>query len=503
MSKEFLRATTRDPEHFRLTQDLGFQSFMCVALKARGSILGCLTFLSCHSQRRYGRDDLDVAEELARRAAVRLDNARLYTEERRARAEAEQNRQRLDVLARAGQRLALSLEFEDTLSSVLALAVQFYSEHAILYLGTDPSAMTVRATAHRDEERGRRVEEVLRRYVPDPGNPTSQILEAIRTGRPVPIRPLTDRQMIDLGLPPEVVEESREVQARSGLIVPLLARHGVIGALSLTNSSEGVEMDRDDVDFAVEFADRVAVAIENASLYEAQRNVSHVLQQGLLPNTLPDIPGHEVAGRYVAAGLASEAGGDFYDVLELGPDATMIAVGDVCGRGPEAASVMGKARATLRALARRIDSPADLLREVNDILLAEPLAGRFVTAGIVRLERGERTVARIALAGHPRPVLVSADRVVLVGEHGPLLGIFDQVEFDEAVVPMEPGSALVTFTDGIETREVHAEDRALDVLRGVAGRTAADLADAVAGAAVPSGGDQGDDVAVVAVRRLR
>jgi serine phosphatase RsbU (regulator of sigma subunit) len=309
--------------------------------------------------------------------------------------------------------------------------------------------------------------------------------------------------MLELGLPRELVEASREVQARSGVIVPLRGREGVIGALSLTNSSEGVEMDRDDVAFAVEFADRVAVAIENSSLYEEQRRVAHVLQQGLLPNTLPEIPGHEVAGRYVAAGLASEVGGDFYDVLALGPHATLIAVGDVCGRGPEAASVMGKARATLRALARRIDSPADLLREVNDILLAEPLGGRFVTAGIIRLERAERRVARIALAGHPRPVLLSPDEgAVLVGEHGPLLGIFDEVEFDEAVVPVDPGSALVTFTDGIETREVHAEDRALEVLRSVPEGTAAQLADAVASAAGPEG-DQEDDVAVVAVRRLR
>ncbi len=504
MSKEFLRATTRDDEHFRLTQELGFQSFMCVALEARGSILGCLTFLSCDPRRRYGTDDLDVAEELARRAAVRLDNARLYTEEHRARADAEESRQRLDVLARAGQQLARSLDYEDTLSSVLALAVEFYSEHAILVLGSDPSAMTVRATAHRDAELGRRVEEVVRQYVPDPENPTSQIAEAVRTGRPVPIRPLTDRQMLDLGLPPELVEASREVQARSGVIVPLRGREGVVGALSLTNSSEGVAMDRDDIDFAVEFADRVAVAIENASLYEAQRRVSHVLQQGLLPNTLPEIPGHEVAGRYVAAGLANEAGGDFYDVLAVGPDATLIAVGDVCGRGPEAASVMGKARATLRALARRVDSPADLLREVNDILLAEPLAGRFVTAGIILLERGERPVARIALAGHPRPVLLSPDEgAVLVGEHGPLLGIFDEVEYDETVVPVDPGSALVTFTDGIETREVHAEDRALDVLRSIPAGTAAELADAVAGAAAGPDGEQDDDVAVVAVRRLR
>jgi serine phosphatase RsbU (regulator of sigma subunit) len=503
MSAGFLRATTRDAEHFRLTQELGFQSFMCVALDARGVILGCLTFISCDPHRRYGADDLDVAEELARRAAVRLDNTRLFTEERRARDEAEEARQRLAVLATAGRRLGESIDLTKTLSSVLDLAVEFYGEHAILYLGSDPANIQPVATAHRDPERGRLVEEVLRRYVPDPANPSSQIVEAVRTGVPVRIRPFSEQQMLDLGLPRDLVEESQSVQARSGVIVPLRGLRGTIGALSLTNSTDGLEMDEGDVEFAVEFADRVAMAIENATLYEDQRRVSHVLQQGLLPNSLPDVPGHEVAGRYVAAGLGVEAGGDFYDVLRLEGDATLIMVGDVCGRGPEAASVMGKARATLRALARRIDSPAALLQEVNDILLSEPLDGRFVTAGIVRLEPGDPHCATIALAGHPRPVLISPqDGAVLVGEHGPLLGIFESVEFTETVVFMGPGSALVTFTDGIETRQVHAEDRALELLSERAGDTAAELAEAAASGALPGEDGPDDDVAVVAVRRL-
>ena len=506
MSAAFLKATTRDDEHFRLTRELGFQSFMCVALEARGSILGAVTFVSCDPRRRYGPGDLDVAEELARRAALRLDNARLFTEEHLARAEAEERRQRMAVLATAGSRLAASLDYQATLSSVLDLAVAFYSEHAVVFLGRDPGAMTITATAHRDPAVGRRVEEVLRRYVPDAANPDSQIAEAVLTGRPVRIRPLTEEQMLEAGLSPKLIEANQQVQARSGVIVPLRGHEGVIGALSLTNSSEGVDMDADDVDFAVEFADRVAVALENASLYEAQRRVSHLLQQGLLPNSLPDIAGHEVAARYVAAGPASEVGGDFYDVIVLGPVATLIAVGDVCGRGPEAATVMGKARATLRALVRRIESPAALLCEVNDILLAESLDGRFVTAGIIRLEPGR---ARIALAGHPRPVLVAPDGAAsLVGDHGPLLGIFDEVEFAETVVAVDPGAGLVTFTDGIETRRVHAEDRALEIIGANARGTAAELADAVAEAAAVGGtsgdGDQtDDDVAVVAIRRLR
>ena len=466
-----------------------------------------MTFLSCDPHRRYGTDDLDVAEELARRAAVRLDNARLFTEERRARAEAEEQRRRMAVLATAGSRLADSLDYEHTLSSVLDLAVAFYSEHAVVFLGRDPGAMTIAATAHRDPAVGRRVEAVLRRYVPDPDNPDSQIAEAVLTGQPVRIRPVTEDQMLELGLPRELVESSREVQARSGVIVPLRGREGVIGALSLTNSSEGVEMDDDDVQFAVEFADRVAVALENASLYEAQRRVSHLLQQGLLPNRLPD-DRRPRGGRPVRRRRAGQRGRrGLLRRDRAGAGRHGDRGGRRCGRGPEAATVMGKARATLRALVRRIESPAALLCEVNDILLSESLDGRFVTAGIIRLEPGR---ARIALAGHPRPVLVSPDGgPSLVGDHGPLLGIFEEVEFAETVVAVEPGAALVTFTDGIETRRVHAEDRALEIVGANSGGTAAELADAVAAAG--SGGGRlggrpsgaGDDVAVVVVRRLR
>jgi len=165
---------------------------------------------------------------------------------------------------------------------------------------------------------------------------------------------------------------------------------------------------------------------------------------------------------------------------------------------------MGKARATLRALARRVDGPADLLHEVNEILLQDDLGDRFVTACVLRLETtGERHRLRAAVAGHPRPILVPADGPArFVGIHGPILGVWGDVEFFECFDSLAVGDAVVAFTDGIETREVLAEDRAMDLIGSLEWSSADDLADALAGAAA-SGGVAEDDVAVVAVRRLR
>ena len=183
----------------------------------------------------------------------------------------------------------------------------------------------------------------------------------------------------------------------------------------------------------------------------------------------------------------------------------MVALGDVCGRGPEAAAVMGKARATLHALARRIESPAELLREVNDALIMDDLGERFVTACVLRLDMdGDRHHVRIALAGHPRPVVAAPDgRGSLVGAHGPILGVWDRVEFLECVIELSPGDAMVAFTDGIETRDVLAEERAMDLVRALDWSSADELADAIAGAPASSDGPAEDDVAVVALRRLR
>src|SRR5207302_2802669 len=165
-----------------------------------------------------------------------------------------------------------SLDYEQTLQSVLDLAVAHYCEHAILFLGSDPSSLRIYATAHRDPARGRVVDEIMRHYVPNPANPLSHLIAAVSTGSPVVLGPVTDEQMAAAGVPEDLIRSGREVRARSGVILPLVGMRGPIGALSLTNSSEGRPVTEEDVEFAMQFAERVARAIENATLY---RDMEH------------------------------------------------------------------------------------------------------------------------------------------------------------------------------------------------------------------------------------
>jgi serine phosphatase RsbU (regulator of sigma subunit) len=203
----------------------------------------------------------------------------------------------------------------------------------------------------------------------------------------------------------------------------------------------------------------MARAIENARLYHERDQIATVLQQSLLPGTLPEIPGLILAARYEAAGEAYQVGGDFYDLVDIGPSSWLFVVGDVCGKGPEAAAVMGFARASIRAAAQKDDDPPRILATLNQALLSRGW-DRFVTVVCVRIDVDDRGVrARCVVAGHPRPVLFPRDGdAVLVGAYGTVLGVFPDLELEPADLELGPGDAIVLYTDGLEGIERSAED---------------------------------------------
>lgn len=289
---------------------------------------------------------------------------------------------------------------------------------------------------------------------------------------------------------------------RSGLAVPLPGATQPLGVLLLLQSSKSRGYAPADLLFAGEIGARIAVAIENASRYQHQVHIAHTLQQGLLPRSLPSIPGVLVHALY-QAGAGTEVGGDFYDVFAVEDNRWMAVVGDVCGKGPEAATVMSVTRATLRALALHEPSPKRLLERLNEALLAQVPDGRFVTVSCAVIEVVPAGGAKVILAqaGHPAPVIIrkGSPPVLAPAANGTLLGAFPQVRLTESAIGLEPGEVLTFYTDGIELGQVTAQDRALELLVAHGDQPASGIARRFAAAVRGTEGGKADDLVVLSL----
>ncbi|MCD9199514.1 PP2C family protein-serine/threonine phosphatase [Aeromicrobium wangtongii] len=184
---------------------------------------------------------------------------------------------------------------------------------------------------------------------------------------------------------------------------------------------------------------------------EAQaRSLAQTLQQTFIPPSMPDVPGLELAGAYRPAGDGSQVGGDFYDVFQIGTGEWIVVVGDVCGKGVEAAVITSFVRHTLRALAVQWDDPSQILQALNTALLTHE-SDRFCTAVVIRLLRDDdRWLVSISSGGHPLPLLVGADGTVAeVGAPGSLIGVLAMPQLADERITLAPGDSLVIFTDGV------------------------------------------------------
>ena len=244
------------------------------------------------------------------------------------------------------------------------------------------------------------------------------------------------------------------------VIVPLKGRQGTLGVLRLVQHS-GAESMQPTVELAEELARRASIAVENARLFARQRTVSETLQQSLLPERLPEIPGLSTAARYVPGGPDVDIGGDWYDVMQLPGGGIGLALGDVVGRGERAASLMGQLRNAVRAYAFEGQPPAVVMEHINNLLLdagSEHMATMIY--GVLDAETGE---FRFAKAGHPPPILVSPTGTAhfLEGGKGPPVGSLPSARYTETSAIIDPGATLLLYTDGL------VEDRATPLEEGL------------------------------------
>jgi PAS domain S-box-containing protein len=409
-------------------------------------------------------------------------------------------------LARSATVLASSLNPDELMAQVANLAVPEMADWVAVDLATEGGALERKALAHGDPDVRERALELSRRYPPDPDAPAG-VYQVIRTGQGELYPEIPDELLRERAQNDEHYRILREFGMRSAIIVPMTTRGRTLGALTFVSGDSGRRFDEHDVELAQELARRCATAIDNARLYTERSYIARTLQESLLPVELPDIPGVEAAARFRPTGEGNEVGGDFYDMFETGDRGWTVVMGDVCGKGPDAAAVTALARYTLRAAAMRERLPSRSLALLNEALLRQRDDRRFCTvayAYIEKLERGARV--GIASGGHPLPLLLHADGTVEpVGAPGTLLGVVPDPDLEDRAVTLEAGDALIFYTDGvIENRgesNILDERRLAELITTCAGAGADAIAAKVEEAAVLSqGGRPRDDIAVLVLR---
>ena len=260
-------------------------------------------------------------------------------------------------------------------------------------------------------------------------------------------------------------------------------RDRVLGVITFASAESGRRFDEEDLALAQDLALRAAAAVENARLYEATASIAKTLQSSLLPPVLPELPGMEIAAAYRPAGAGLEVGGDFYDVFGTAEDQWYAVIGDVCGKGAEAAAVTALARYTIRAAAVRRRSPAGILRWLSDAMLSQQTEeiGRFCTIACLHLDLSRSPVrVTVACGGHPLPIVVRADGTTEeIGIAGTLLGLVEEPDLQDRSATLHEGDAVVLYTDGLTEANAPARVWTPDELaaeaRRAAGRPAGEL----------------------------
>src|SRR5215210_7556872 len=473
-------------------------------------------------ERKYRRKDgslVDVevsVSAILRNGRETLCNVAHDITERKRREEAQR------FLAQVGATLSSSLDYRATLASVARLAVPRLADWCAIDIVEEDGLLERLAVEHEDPQKVQLAHELNERYPPNPEAPQG-VMRVVRSGQPEFYPDITDEMIVAAARDAEHLRLMRELGFVSLIFVPLVARGRTLGVVTLVSAESGRRYREADLELAEELARHAALAVDNARLYRSRVQVARTLQEGLLPSRLPEVPGVEVGLRYVSAGEV-DVGGDFYDLFNTRmadqngssePSSSWgIVIGDVSGKGAEAAAMLAFARYTLRTLATRESCPSTILSSLNEAMLHQRREcgdHKFCTVAYVRLEtegnkaQGARfTVSR---GGHPPPFLLRTDgSIYQVGEPGRVIGVFEDVKLTEQEASLAPGEALILYTDGVvEARSpdglFFGEERLKAILHSSVALDASTIASRIEDAVLNfQEQDPRDDVAVLVLR---
>jgi PAS domain S-box-containing protein len=353
-------------------------------------------------------------------------------------------------MAEASRLLAASMDYAETLLRVAQLAVPQIADWCAVDLLNEQGQIERVAVHHTEPTRLALAERLDRIHRPELDEPTG-VPEVIRTGEARIFTEIQSDALAAYARNSEHLEALRAIGPTAVIIVPMAGATRTIGAITLVSSESTRRLTPADLALAVRLGRRAGTAVENARLYTERTRIAHTLQQALLPESLPAIPGAEVRALYRAVGELNEVGGDFYDVFEQGTERWILVIGDVCGKGPRAAGVTALARHTLRAAAMSGQSPTGMLETLHQALRRQPPGADLCTVCLVTMTPApEGARLTVALAGHPPPLLITdGGEATQIGRAGTLLGVLDPIEIRESTAELHAGQTLLMYTDGV------------------------------------------------------
>jgi PAS domain S-box-containing protein len=449
--------------------DRGVHTLITVPLTARGVTLGVATFSRSTTPHPYDEADVRLVCDLAARAAVHIDNARLYTREHDAAVTLQRTNVRLDLLQRAGSEIGTTLDIQRTAEELAALVVPDLADRVTVDLldlvlrDEDP------ASADTGELRFRRVA-FRDAGTADTANLTAGGLWTMEvTRRPAvaylrgePLLARSAAEIRQLDLAPILVRLLLDRGVHAFLAVPLTSRGVTLGVAGFGRAESPEPYGEADVRLLGDLAARAAVHIDNARLYTREHGAAVTLQRSLLPRDVPQVPGLDIAYRYQPASRASAIGGDWFDVIPLDGGRVSLVVGDVTGHGVRASAVMGQLRTTTATLARLGCPPDQIMRHLSDVVAAHGDEAGATCLHAVYDPTSRR--CRLTSAGHPPPALrhpggrteyISLPPGLLLGAGSDPYPAIDK--------HLTAGSILALYTDGLI--EQPGEDLAIGMSR--------------------------------------
>lgn len=363
-------------------------------------------------------------------------------------------------MAEASRLLASSMDYGETLGRVAELAVPQIADWCAVDVLTEENTIERVAVYHSDPARLALAEELDRDYRPALDEPAG-VPEVIRTGNSRIFTNIQPDALAAYARDNEHLKLLSAIGATAVIIVPLAGPTKTIGAITLVSAESARRLSSADLALAIRLGRRAGTAVENAHLYTERTRIAHTLQRALLPESLPEVPWAEIDARYCAAGELNEVGGDFYDVFAHSSEGWVLAIGDVCGKGPRAAGVTALARHTLRAAAMSGQSPSEMLGTLHQALRHQPPGEDMCTVCLVLMTHtAGRARLTVVLAGHPPPLVIGADGTTRqIGCNGTLLGVFDPINITEDHTELDVGDTLLLYTDGVPDAGVAGEPR--------------------------------------------
>jgi PAS domain S-box-containing protein len=431
-----LQAAARDEEHLHLLEFLQMNSLMLLPLTSNGRTYGALTMVSSESGHLFTQSDMDVAGAIAERAAAAIGNARMLAAER-------QTAERLRFTARISELLFATPNPWPAMNGVAqAIASEIADACGVLRLQEE--GIRAEILVHRDPNinamvgalRGQRI------YRPQPEH---EIADRLKKHETI-VFTNEDPHALGERVWPYLANAAQALAPRTTVILPLHAGSETYGALVVYYAHRA--FDGADVPLLEEVAARASVAMEHAHTLERERRIATTLQQASLPSLIPKPAGIRFDTVYAPADEEGQVGGDWYDAIELDDGSVVVSVGDVTGRGIQAAVIMSKVRHAMGAVPRHETDPTKILDSAG-WFLAKRYPEAIVTA-FVAIVSPDRTLLRFANAGHPLPILWRDGELIELHARGLPLGLRNASSPESSqAIDLRDGDVLVLFTDGL------------------------------------------------------